>query len=687
MEQVKYETRDDYQRPINTRRTEWDKGCSRVQPLKITWSSQQCGPNLKPGVTVMDSHTIFIKDQQDKIRANECLLRNPADLDKHVYAMCSKNDNVPELLQSCSSEHFNTHNDGFRPRDSLRRNGRFKGGGESYTTFYINAKESDKSHNKAHIAHNDVNYRRADGTHYHRSPEYLLHKDKCDPKICHNKHNDQNYYEEILLKYSNPTHKCVDFKKQERTRRNPSSNERRQTYYDENSTHYYTHQGDQNIDGYLNAEKINTKNEKLKFRHPEKKNSNKLNDKTNREKKNNSGPKDLRPSNGGWNQVYSYYCFDENNTKPTHGVAKSRPSNKFSNLQEESKENYADSWGREEENIFENIQNNIHNDHKRYICRKSEQEEDSDSKIEKELASTSSFNKDINDPKIIQIAKLIVECFQNDPQFPNKNNTKQRANKGGVTRTNIQQKRRDHGNSNEVSNVIKAEDVLFVNDTFNEEEESSDFANIQQANNKIPVKPKIAALQGRGFSKKCLQRTTVKKKASKMMKKQNSKVTSLRRLGSKKYHCKQPVCYGQKRKQNQCVAMKNNANRKVREVSVRLENQLPLYDENSHLLGFLKEGTQIVGPACPQSCDDHLYKKVPNVKDCSGCQFSICNKATQLKDDTCTPPSARWTYGPNFTSSIRHELVKAKFNKCPKCKRCTQRVIRTESPTVIMSEL
>lgn len=88
------------------------------------------------------------------------------------------------------------------------------------------------------------------------------------------------------------------------------------------------------------------------------------------------------------------------------------------------------------------------------------------------------------------------------------------------------------------------------------------------------------------------------------------------------------------------------------------------------IIMILSTGTQIIGPSCPQSLDRSLFQNDFNNTQSKHCKFTICNKANILNSENSTKPCVRWTYGSDFTTSVQHELVKAKFRRCPNCERC-----------------
>lgn len=100
---------------------------------------------------------------------------------------------------------------------------------------------------------------------------------------------------------------------------------------------------------------------------------------------------------------------------------------------------------------------------------------------------------------------------------------------------------------------------------------------------------------------------------------------------------------------------------------------LPLFDERSHLLGYIKQGSIIEEPSCSVSQDLVLEKRsYPKYSEttrplysscCEGCCLSSCKYANSLKSSKpSTSPSPRWTTKSGFQQSIKPKKTTKKCN-------------------------
>lgn len=160
---------------------------------------------------------------------------------------------------------------------------------------------------------------------------------------------------------------------------------------------------------------------------------------------------------------------------------------------------------------------------------------------EQKLTIKSRKDIDIDDSKIIQIAKLIVNCFKEDQKLPKQKTSAQKIN-------NISNNDGMRNLSSKEKNAWKVIDLRSAT---------------------------------RSREKQCFYKTDeiLNKKKTKGVGRFASEIHL--HANYAKHHSNKGFRTNLPDKENE---------EKIREISVRLENQLPLYDENAHLLGYLKEG-------------------------------------------------------------------------------------------------
>ncbi|KAL1465595.1 hypothetical protein WDU94_005150 [Cyamophila willieti] len=677
-------------------KTEGGHARRRVQDMKNSTSSEicsiyidDCEKRLASIGDLMHSHTRFINDHQNKFRQNEYILRNLAQSTK-----------PPDRRNSINKRFLlGEHDDigGFEVRNSnfsQSKRRQFMDGGESSNTLYCYPLQNqDASTNSIHpmdipniALQNTEHYRRNKEMCYKEDPELAVKQNEYYPKITqkekhyyannHHKDDETGLYE----KYPSIHDSRKDLNMCNPIRNGQETYERRakELHEGEHRVRYNTHTKNNNFPAIPRFNTLIERNTEIN------KTGNTLGNRT--QKKENYFRTDS--SSRMFNvmeetKIQNRTSFDKRLSKNrNYNEASKLPLNHFKgrdgyNIQAYDRDIakvYKDE-SKSASSIQLDVEDVMKSDNS--LVSAESHSNSMGTTFERDVTIRKDKNVAIDDPKIIQIAKLILDCFQNDNDLESKyretndeNNTHIRRNTNSTDRKTLRRRRtsKTYHSYTRHKIPIQRSDVLFVNEIVSQNE--INYGNhVSEFDRKtLRAAPVLSPSLGReeyrrrssGVVEK-YRRAGNQVSTSKTTRRTLQKKYQGKKLNQDKYHSK-----------NQSSSLEpNNITEKIREVSVQLENQLPLYDENAHLLGFLKEGTEIIGPSCPKSCDNSLYQNDPNCSDIS-CPFSICNKATQLKDVTNTPASARWTYGSNFESSIRHQLVKAKFNKCPKCVRCNE---------------
>uniref|UniRef100_A0A1B6DNM5 Uncharacterized protein n=1 Tax=Clastoptera arizonana TaxID=38151 RepID=A0A1B6DNM5_9HEMI len=102
-----------------------------------------------------------------------------------------------------------------------------------------------------------------------------------------------------------------------------------------------------------------------------------------------------------------------------------------------------------------------------------------------------------------------------------------------------------------------------------------------------------------------------------------------------------------------------------------LTTDLQLFDENCHLIGYIKEGSIIEEPSCPFSCDpifekNSYFKQSENTRHmytscCRECCLSSCKYANELKSSNpSTGHVPRWTPKSSYQQAVKPKKITKK---------------------------
>lgn len=197
----------------------------------------------------------------------------------------------------------------------------------------------------------------------------------------------------------------------------------------------------------------------------------------------------------------------------------------------------------------------------------------------KAIANDVQNKNEIDDPRVLEIAKIIVDFFQKDSE--------NELNKKSVNKYETGNKLSSKSNDEEYPEIsfvprhsrMTEEELIEKRDAYEEEISS------QRTESNFTIQ------NSRGSFKKYPQVQMASKKSSTHRERVSRTRTTVSPTFIKSRNFNEQACNFNycKQNRNKSLADRRKSSR-LREVSVRLENQLPLYDENAHLLGFLKEG-------------------------------------------------------------------------------------------------